>query len=507
MSQDRFAAFDVSLHTPEGAPVATFEGFSLRGIDPQAMSRQAAAHSRREPSLAETMLSCGLLSDEAPALFERVLAGGARDLVVSSISLSSIKRAMADAAPKPLPPVAVSRAPATGAAMLNPVEAVIADVWRELLGVDEVGRDDDFFALGGHSLAAVRLFARIRKQWNVDLPLATLFQGSTLGGLAALVAQAGNLDTTLPGTPPPTSAPASNVIQLPRGWSPLVPICRGSPERRPLFCVHGAGGNVLNFKVISDRLGPKQPFYGLQAQGVDGRLPPLSTVEEMAAQYVEAIRTVDAKGPYRLAGYSGGGVIAYEMAQQLRRSGAQVETIVLMDTLSPAAARAKVPMWEKVWLKRHWSLEFALDWPSRRRRGREMQRNYQLALEKLARGEPLPPELVDFHLFRNFTDAQAQYQPQPYDGDVVLLKAELAETLYLHAGPTLGWDANVRGEIRVTVIGGSHFTMMAEPGVSEVIEAIRGELARLDGTPGQPAASGSRPGGIRKMARGLSPAS
>ena len=82
-----------------------------------------------------------------------------------------------------------------------------------------------------------------------------------------------------------------------RSWSPLVAICRGRPDRMPLFCVHGAGGNVLNFKVISDRLGQEQPFYGLQAQGVDGRLPPLNSIEEMAAQYVEAIRTVASQGP------------------------------------------------------------------------------------------------------------------------------------------------------------------------------------------------------------------
>jgi thioesterase domain-containing protein len=483
-AKDRFAAFDVSLHTPEGAPIATFEGFSLRGVDPQAMSRQAASHARKEPSLAEAMLACGLRAEDAPALFERVLAGGARDVVVSSISLSAIKRAMSDAAPKPLPPVPASRAPAASAARLNPVEAVIAEAWRELLGVDEVGRDDDFFALGGHSLAAVRLFARIRKQWNVDLPLATLFQGSTLSGLAAIVAEAGQLDTSMPSTPAPSAAPAaSNVIPLPRSWSPLVPICRGAPDKRPLFCVHGAGANVLNFKVISDRLGPQQPFYGLQAQGVDGRLPPLTSVEAMAAQYIEAIRTVDPTGPYRLAGYSGGGVIAYEMAQQLRREGHRVETIVMMDTLAPQAARRKVPLLQKLWLKRHWTLDFMLDWPSRRRRGREMQRQYQVALEKLARGESLPPELADFHLFRTFTDAQERYQPQPYDGDIVLLRAELAETVYLYAGPQLGWNESVTGAIRVTRIGGSHFSMMAEPGISEVIEAFRRELARLDGEP------------------------
>jgi len=502
--QDRFAAFDVSLHTPEGAPVATFEGFSLRGIDPGAMARHAASQSRKEPSLAEAMLACGLHAEEAPQLFERVLAGGLRDVVVSSISLSSLQRAMSEAAPKPMPPAAASRPAGASAVQLNPVEAVIADAWRELLGVDEVGRDDDFFVLGGHSLAAVRLFARIRKQWNVDLPLATLFQGSTLAGLAAIVAEAGKLDTSMPSAPAPTAPPPSNVIQLPRAWSPLVAICRGAPDRRPLFCVHGAGGNVLNFKVISDRLGPQQPFYGLQAQGVDGRLPPLKTIEEMAAQYVEAIQSVDATGPYRLAGYSGGGVIAYEMAQQLRRQGKQVQSILMIDTLAPEAARRKVPLLQKILLKRHWTLAFALDLPNRRRRGREMQRNYQLALEKLARGEPLPPELADFHLFRNFTDAQERYQPAPYDGEVVLFRAQLAETQYLYAGPQLGWNEVVTGEIRVTEISGSHFSMMAEPGVSELIEAFRREIARLDGEQVAPAAKPGA-GGLRPV-KGLSPA-
>jgi acyl transferase domain-containing protein/thioesterase domain-containing protein len=479
-AQDRFAAFDVALHTPEGAPIATFEGFSLRGIDPQAISRHAATQASKEPSLAEAMLACGLRAQEAPALFERILCGAARDVVVSSLSLSAVRRAMSDAAPKPLP-VAAIRAPMASGNALNPVESVIAEVWRELLGVDEVGLGDDFFALGGHSLAAVRLFARIRKQWSVDLPLATLFQSSTLGGLSALVAQAGKLDTAMRGAQVPATPPSSNVIQLPRAWSPLVAICRGAPELRPVFCVHGAGGNVLNFKVISDRLGPQQPFYGLQAQGVDGRTRPLSSVEAMAAQYIEAIRSVDANGPYRLAGYSGGGVIAYEMAQQFKRAGAEVDTILMIDTLEPTAAARKLPLWKKIWLKRHWTREFAIDWPTRRRRDREMQRNYQLALEKLARGEPLPPELVDIHLFRNFTDAQAQYKPQRYDGDVMLIKAELAETIYLHAGPYLGWNEYVAGDIRFTEISGSHFTMMAEPGISKVIEAFRRELTRLDG--------------------------
>ncbi|MBG9390065.1 type I polyketide synthase [Caenimonas aquaedulcis] len=487
-SPERFASFDVTLHTPDGLPVASFEGFSLRGVNPDAVSQHDRARTRREPRLADAMLANGIRTEDAPALFERIFQGASRDTVVSSIAIEDLRRAMDAAQPKP-----ARKADAHGESVaardegLNPVESTLAEAWRELLGVDEIARDDDFFALGGHSLAAVRLFAKIRKNFSVDLPLATLFQAPTLASLAAVVSSHAGLDTAATQEAPKKAA-SSNVIPLGnRVWSPLVAICRGKPGRKPLFCVHGAGGNVLNFKVLSDRLGPDQPFYGLQAQGVDGRLPALSTIEEMAAQYVHAIRTVDPVGPYRLAGYSAGGMIALEMAQQLIRDGAKVDLVVMVDTLSPAAAARNPSFLQKLWLMRHWSLRFLLDWPGRRRRGKEMQTQYTLALEKLSRGEPLPPELVEHHLFRNFVTAQAQYRPEIYEGDVVLFKATESEMQYLNAGRTLGWEEHVKGDIRVTDIAGSHFSMMAEPGVSELIEGIRRELDRVDDhLPGAP---------------------
>jgi thioesterase domain-containing protein/acyl carrier protein len=478
--QDRFASFDVALSTPEGLPVATFEGFSLRGVRPGAMAHDDTARARREPRLVDAMLACGIKAADAPALFDRILSGANRDIVVSSIDMDELKRAMAARVPQAASRKASGSEAATGECeALNPVEGTIAQAWRELLGVDAVSRDDDFFALGGHSLAAVRLFAKIRKHFSVDLPLATLFQAPTLGALAAVVAQAGGLDASRAADEPKKAA--SNVIPLgTRAWSPLVAICKGRPDRKPFFCVHGAGGNVLNFKVLSDRLGPELPFYGLQAQGADGRLPPLPTIEAMASQYVEAIRGVDPQGPYRLAGYSAGGVIALEMAQQLIDSGAEVSLLAMIDTLSPAAAARKVPYLRKLWLARHWSLGFLLDWPGRRRRGKLVELNYALALQKLSRGESLPPELVEHHLFRNFITAQAVHKPRIYAGSMVLFKATESEMQYLQAGRGLGWEEHVRGGIRVTDIAGSHFSMMAEPGVTELIEGLRKEIEALD---------------------------
>ncbi|HUG25488.1 polyketide synthase [Piscinibacter sp.] len=475
--QSRLAAFDVSLHAQDGTPIATFEGFTLRGVKPEAVSNHAVP--RRGATLTERMLAQGIRGEDSQELFARILSGARRDIVVSSIDLAELKRAMAELTPK----TAVRKAPATRDATassgLDLVETFIADAWRELLGVDEIAPDDDFFALGGHSLAAVRLFAKIRKRFNVDLPLATLFQAPTLAVLSALVAQTGGIDTAAAEVPPTEASrkAASNVIPLgARAWSPLVPICRGRPDQVPLFCVHGAGGNVLNFKVISDGLGPDQPFYGLQAQGVDGRLPALATIEEMAAQYVEAIRAVQPRGPYRLAGYSAGGVIALEMAQQLKSAGAVTDLLMLIDTLSPAASRRKVSTLRKFGLVRHWSLKFALEWPGRRRRNKLAEAACAQALERLARGEPLPPELVEFHLFRNFVNAQSRYVPAPYQGSVALFTATEADTQYLGAGDRLGWEEHVQGDVRVTRIPGSHFSMMTGPGVSELIKAFRQAL-------------------------------
>jgi len=116
-------------------------------------------------------------------------------------------------------------------------------------------------------------------------------------------------------------------------WSPLVPI-QTSGTRPPFFCMHGAGGNVLIYRELAQCLGPDQPFYGLQAQGLDGQDPPLTKIEEMAALYVKHIRKARPRGPYYIGGYCMGGTVAFEVAQQLRAAGEEVALLVVFDTLN-----------------------------------------------------------------------------------------------------------------------------------------------------------------------------
>jgi phthiocerol/phenolphthiocerol synthesis type-I polyketide synthase E len=183
-------------------------------------------------------------------------------------------------------------------------------IWQELLAVESVGVDQNYFDLGGDSALAVRLFAQIEKIFGIKLPLATIFDAPTIEELARVLR---------------SQAPAAR-------WSPLVPI-QPAGSRPPFFCIHGPGGNVLIYRDLSRQLGGEQPFYGLQSQGIDGQQPLLTRIEEMAALYVEEIQQVQPRGPYFLGGYSVGGIVAFEVAQQLIAKGEQVAMLALLDTI------------------------------------------------------------------------------------------------------------------------------------------------------------------------------
>jgi phthiocerol/phenolphthiocerol synthesis type-I polyketide synthase E len=184
-------------------------------------------------------------------------------------------------------------------------------IWQQLLGVESVGVDQNYFDLGGDSVLAVHLFAEIERVFKVKLPLATLFEAPTIQELAGILR---------------SEAPSN-------AWSPLVTI-QDSGSRPAFFCVHGAGGNVLIYRELAENLGSDQPFYGLQSQGLDGSYPPLTRIEDMAALYVEAIRRRQPRGPYLIGGYCGGGLIAFEVAQQLRSEGEEIALLALLDTMN-----------------------------------------------------------------------------------------------------------------------------------------------------------------------------
>ena len=205
----------------------------------------------------------------------------------------------------------------------NSTERELLKVWEQVLNVHPIGIRNNFFDLGGHSLLAIRLLNRVEDVFGIRLPIAAIFQSPTIEEMALVLI---------------------GKVQPP-DWTVLVPINkRGS--QRPVYCVHGAGGGILGYAALAKALGGDQPFYGLQAKGVDGKEEPHHRIEEMAAFYIEQIQRLQPTGPYDLAGYSFGGFVAYEMACQLRDQGHQVGLLAMLDTYALTRKDALRLLWQ-----------------------------------------------------------------------------------------------------------------------------------------------------------------
>jgi amino acid adenylation domain-containing protein/FkbM family methyltransferase len=191
------------------------------------------------------------------------------------------------------------------------IEAALASVWSDVLRVERIGRHDNFFEIGGHSLLAVRLLAKTNRRFRQTLPLAALFTAPNIAALAKLISS--------------EEAPSFDI---------LVPI-QTNGAAPPVFAVPGVGGNVLSLRPLSKALGANQPFFGLQAVGLDGKRPPLDSVEQTAQANIAALKTIQPGGPYSLIGHSYGGVVAYEMARILLEQGEGISSLILLDSIAP----------------------------------------------------------------------------------------------------------------------------------------------------------------------------
>ena len=192
------------------------------------------------------------------------------------------------------------------------VERRLVAIWQRVLDVQPIGVDDDFFELGGHSILAVRLMAQIEQAFGRRLPLATLFERTTIEQLAQLLRNSTE-----------------------RHWSSLVPV-QPNGAKSPFFCVHPGGGHVMAYHRLAQLLGTDRPFYGLQAIGIDGQAEPLADFELMAARYIAELRQVQPVGPYLLGGWCTGGRIAHEMACRLEAQGERVALLVFFDATPDA---------------------------------------------------------------------------------------------------------------------------------------------------------------------------
>ncbi|MFF0717652.1 amino acid adenylation domain-containing protein [Micromonospora sp. NPDC003816] len=332
------------------------------------------------------------------------------------------------------------------------VERQLADLWAEFFARDRVGVTENFFTLGGNSLLAVRLMARIRARTGRVLPLAELFARPTIRHLADLVRD--------------TSAPDRRAA--------LVPIRTGG-DAVPVFFVHPVGGDVLCYSGLADRLGPGQPFYGLQVPDVD---PAPQSLAELAAHYVDVVRREFPAGPYRLGGWSMGGMIALEMARQITATGAEVEVVLAVDIMEPPRRREDA-VDETVllsWLARDLAGLTGRVWrPDPATFTPEADNSaLDLLYAEARRREVLPAEVdldtltaIADRFSRNFR-ALLDHQPQPYSGRVCFLRARDGGA---DVETTQAWMDLVTDGVRLDVPG-DHYTVMQQPHLAVLADEI-----------------------------------
>jgi amino acid adenylation domain-containing protein len=384
----------------------------------------------------------------------------------------------------------------TYAAPTNPTELRVLQIWEDLFDIRPIGIRDDFFDLGGHSILALRLMARLQKQFGQELPLATLLAEPTVEKLALILQQ---------------QQGGSSL------WSPLVAIQQDG--RKPaFFCVHPSGGNVLCYVELSHQLGAEQPFYGLQdPPSLDGSRQTYDNIEAMATHYNEVMREVQPEGPYYLGGYSFGGLVAFEMAQQLRRQNQEVALVALIDTAIPQNISRLLELEAQIGVDD--GLMLALEVKEQARQaGIEVRISladlWQLpppervgyAFERAKDAHLWPPEIglaeVEHYLKLHKGRRQAihTYEPQPFDGQLTLLRtneppedtfAELAEVAdrkllqqlreeqdMSFRNPTLGWEKFTQTPVDVHLLEGDHHSILIRPHVKKLAERIQACLEK-----------------------------
>ncbi|NNB89170.1 non-ribosomal peptide synthase/polyketide synthase, partial [Corallococcus exiguus] len=359
---------------------------------------------------------------------------------------------------KALPvPVDGPVSPETHVGPRNEVEARIAALWAEALGVSTVDVRTSFFELGGHSLLAVRLMAAVHRETGRKLPLSALFQAASVERFAVLLGEA-----------------------EPKPFTPLVPFTKeGTGSAPPFFFVHPVGGNVLAYAELARRLGPDQPFYGIQARGLDGTDQPLDTVEALAASYVRVVRGVQPHGPYHLGGWSLGGVIAYEMAHQLREAGEAVELVAMIDSYIPETVSDSEPDLDRTLAVGMFAQDLMgvsladLDVDTAELATLEPEAALAKVLESAARSGALPPGVDATALFQVFEanlEAARRYHPPAMEQRVVRFQAEeLVDETGTGDG---GWAALVGDRLESHRLPGTHYTLLRDPVVQSVAELL-----------------------------------
>lgn len=496
-----FARFDITLTDATGRVLVEVNELTLRKLDPGAMFGHGATPSGQEvdrdaPSRGtgevrqlspseqafHHNLTQGILPGEGMRAIERILSGSpGSQVIVSSLDLDGLQAETAA--------ITGSQQEASSSKFSRPeldsdfveprddIERKLVAIWEELLGVDQVGVQDSFFDLGGHSLVAVRLFAKIKQAFNVDYPISILFEAPTVEGCANLLREE-------IGEQAPAEGHASESADQKSRFVHLVPMHPGSAgDETPFFLVAGMFGNVLNLRHLAQLVGSNRPFYGLQARGLYGNQEPHETFEDMARDYIAEMRMVQPSGPYMLGGFSGGGITAYEITRQLREAGETVALLVMLDTplpQSPPFSSVDRLSMHLQRLRKKGPAYFA-EWARNRYRW-EMER-FQNRLKE-PEGDNSPFDFQSERMELAFRKSLDLYELKPMEIQIELFRPRLEKAYELSGNRVVnsnkqvlyhdnGWSPYV-DFVKVTEVPGDHDSMVLEPNV----RVLASELAR-----------------------------
>ena len=497
-----YAAFDISIADEAGNVVFEAERFLMKRLTsdtdftnappPAPPIRDAIGQASAAALKLDLQVRQGILPGEGFEALVRAIGSGVRQPIVSSIDLSVLSARAALTPARKEQASALFQRSDEGTELVaprNPVERMLADSWKELLGLSDVSIHDNFFDLGGHSLMAVRLFRSVKKQYGVDLPISVLFSAPTIAECAELVsAQMPSQDQVSPGSPEPSAAHRFVHLTLMHPGH--------IAGATPLFICAGMFGNILNLRHLALHLGADRPVYGLQARGLYGEMAPHESFEEMARDYLAEIKSVQPHGPYLLAGYSGGGITAYEMARQLAEAGETVAHIVMLDT--PQTTQPPLGLRDRISMKaqdlRRDGLGYLGRWlESRARWQKEMKRKQDAQFDDAVSSGTFNNERIELA----FRRALGTYVVRPWEGRLTVFRPKPDVHYHLSGGRRLmanrnivlddnGWSAHA-SQLEVIEVPGDHDTMVLEPNVR--VLAARMGLILVSGAFGEQTAS------------------
>jgi len=377
-------------------------------------------------------------------------------IFISSIPVTPNGKIDRKALTKPAPKTASRSAgytpPRTG------MEKLITGIWEKILGIKNISVTDDFFSLGGHSLAAIQIMAQIQKATYKRLPIATLLEHPTIEELASTLENDGN------------SA----------GWASLVPI-KPHGSKTPLYIVHGDGLNVLFLSKLARNMDQEQPIYGLQARGLKGD-EQSDVMEEIATGYVNEIIAQNPTGPYLIAGYSFGGYIAVEMRKQMVAMGKEVKMLIIFDT---DAEKSKYRNWRYLLprkIKRHLPRLISL----LRTAMRQPVKSFKYGIETLSKNivSKALSKRKSGSFYREIAKikdklrvALDNYKIEPFDDKVHLYRARTC-VHYVDDTECLGWKKYAKEGVDLYDVPGDHLSMLLPPNVEEFAHILQKSIDR-----------------------------